>query len=70
MRKSSTGNCSELDQTEWRTIAPFFTLPPSLHLRRHQLDRVFLHVHHGKQHHHFLPLIDDLADARLQNLFA
>src|ERR1035438_2245565 len=49
---------------------PFFHLAPQLHLRRHQLDRVFLHVHHGKQHHHFFPLIDDLADACLQNLFA
>src|ERR1035438_2760635 len=49
---------------------PLFHLAPQLHLRRHQLDRVFLHIHHGKQHQHFLPLIDNLADARLQNLFA
>src|SRR5450432_1862124 len=49
---------------------PLLHLAPQLHLRRHQFDRVFLHVHHGKQHHHFLPLIYDLADPRLQNLFA
>src|ERR1035441_6397606 len=49
---------------------PLLHLAPQLHLRRHQLDRVFLHVHHGKQHHNFLPLIDHLADARLQNLFS
>src|ERR1035438_1255405 len=28
---------------------PLFHLAPQLHLRRHQLDRVFLHVHHGKR---------------------
>src|ERR1035441_6375829 len=44
--------------------------PTELHLRRHQFDRVVLHVQRREQHHDRRPLIDYLADTRPNEFLA